>query len=393
MTTNTTIETILNIETILDSATVDENNAFCSLFDFVKLNPAVKCRIGDFFNVNYFPKKPNKIKGVKKIIRQDVINISDIYISLSTQNRVGKQIDHKNVETISRSIDDDGWDYYTEQIAVEEGDFTDPETGKKYKYRLVNGHHRLLAIFMKYCTCPVVVVEFEDDYQRELFARITSNRSRTTCVSKPYTFQDAHYMIKRAQELGRLENELKDVESFVKENLRDLCERKDLSARKVAEMLCSSVGIVFKQHTWTKKTMESVLAEHHSGIDDNGNPYRNYAVQGNFDSNGEMGFACCVDHSSNLDNFSVNYFKALVANEQEFKKNGKKVTNVFSGFQRENESGLPLDEFKRQCESALQKRLKEVAEGAILWYNGEGGRINHKWLACDAETESLDKFY
>ena len=80
-------------------------------------------------------------------------------------------------------------------------------------------------------------------------------------------------------------------------------------------------------------------------------------------------------------------------NEQEFKKHGKKVTNIFSGFQRENESGLPLDEFKRQCESALQKRLKEVAEGAILWYNGEGGRINHKWLACDAQTESLDKLY
>lgn len=381
------------IETFLDSNDFDENNAFCSLFDFVKLNPAVKCRIGDFFNVNYFPKKPNKIKGVKKIIRQDVVNISDIYISLSTQNRVGKQIDHKNVEVIFHSIETDGWDYYTEQIAVEEGDFTDPETGKKYKYRLVNGHHRLLAIFQKYCTCPVVVVEFEDDYQRELFARITSNRARTTSVSKPYTFKDAHYMIKRAQELGRLGDDLKYVESFVKENLRDLCDRTRCSARKLAEMLCSSVGITFKQHTWTKETIESVLSEHHSGVDEDGNPYQNYAVQGNFDSNGEMGFACCVDHSANLDNFAVNYFSSLVENKEDFKTHGKKITNIFSGLQKENRSGLPLDEFKRQCESKLQDRLKLVAEGALMWYNGEGGRINHKWLACDAQTESLDKLY
>jgi len=388
-----TTKTKTSIETFLDSADFDENNAFCSLFNFVKLNPAVKSRISDFFDVKYFPPKSNKIKGVKKIIRQDVINISDIYISLSTQNRVGKQIDHKNVEVISRSIDTDGWDYYTEQIAVEQGNFTDPETGKKYKYRLVNGHHRLLAIFTKYCTCPVVVVEFEDDYQRELFARITSNRARTTSVSKPYTFEDAHYMIKRAQELGRLEDDLTYVEAFVKENLRDLCDRSRISARKLAEMLCSSVGIVFKQHTWTKETIESVLAEHHSGIDDDGNPYQNYAVQGNFDSNSEMGFACCPDHSANLDNFAVNYFSALVENKEEFKKYGKKVTNIFSGLQKENKSGLPLAEFKRQCESALQDRLKLVAEGALMWYNGEGGRINHKWLACDAQTESLDKLY
>ena len=388
-----TTKTKTSIETFLDSTDIDESNVFCSLFDFVKLNPAVKSRISDFFDVKYFPPKPNKIKGVKKIIRQDVINISDIYISLSTQNRVGKQIDHKNVEVISHSIDTDGWDYYTEQIAVEQGNFTDPETGKKYKYRLVNGHHRLLAIFMKYCTCPVVVVEFEDDYQRELFARITSNRARTTSVSKPYTFEDAHFMIKRAQELGRLEDDLKYVESFVKENLRDLCDRTRISARKLAEMLCSSVGIVFKQHTWTKETIESVLAEHHSGIDEDGNPYQNYAVQGNFDSNGEMGFACCPDHSANLDNLAVNYFSALVENKEDFKKHGKKVTNIFSGLQKENKSGLPLAEFKRQCEAALQDRLKLVAEGAILWYNGEGGRINHKWLACDAQTESLDKLY
>ena len=131
---------------------------------------------------------------------------------------------------------------------------------------MVNGHHRFIAIFLLgFVTLPVVVVEFEDDFQRELFARIVSNRSQLTTVSKPYTFQDAHHMIVKAKECGRIKDDIKDVEKFVKNYLTDLTDKMGVSVRKLAEKLCSEVGVSFSQFTWNKATIESTLAEHSSG--------------------------------------------------------------------------------------------------------------------------------
>ena len=280
-------------------------------------------------------------------------------------------------------------------VGAREGDFVDPETGKKYKYRLVNGHHRFIAIFLLgFVTLPVVVVEFEDDFQRELFARIVSNRSQLTTVSKPYNFQDAHHMIVKAKECGRIKDDIKDVEKFVKNYLTDLCDKMGHSVRKLAEKLCSEVGVSFSQFTWNKATIESTLAEHFSGTDDDGNYFKNYSTQGSFDDNNEQGQVCCPDHSANLDNFTINYFTQLVDNEEQVKKVGKNVTNVYLGLQKEYKGKQTLESLKKTLESDLHDRLKKVAKGATMYLNGQGGLINPKWMATDADNgETMNELY
>ena len=280
--------------TIESFAKETEDHSCSAYIKFIQAHPVVKQRITDYFNENNFPKPLAKIKGVKKVIGARVVDRDQVYVGLETQNRVGEQIDNANVEVIVKSVNQEGWNYHVEQIVVEEGDFVDPETGKKYKYRLVNGHHRFIAIFLLgFVTLPVVVVEFEDDFQRELFARIVSNRSQLTTVSKPYTFQDAHHMIVKAKECGRIKDDIKDVEKFVKNYLTDLTDKMGVSVRKLAEKLCSEVGVSFSQFTWNKATIESTLAEHFSGTDDDGNYFKNYSTQGSFDDNNEQGQICC----------------------------------------------------------------------------------------------------
>tara|TARA_R100000005_G_scaffold89675_1_gene60422 strand:+ start:155 stop:1321 length:1167 start_codon:yes stop_codon:yes gene_type:complete len=381
--------------TIESFAKETEDHSCSAYIKFIQAHPIVKQRITDYFNENNFPKPLAKIKGVKKVIGARVVDRDQVYVGLETQNRVGEQIDNANVEVIVKSVNQEGWNYHVEQIVVEEGDFVDPETGKKYKYRLVNGHHRFIAIFLLgFVTLPVVVVEFEDDFQRELFARIVSNRSQLTTVSKPYTFQDAHHMIVKAKECGRIKDDIKDVEKFVKNYLTDLTDKMGVSVRKLAEKLCSEVGVAFSQFTWNKATIESTLAEHFSGTDDDGNYFKNYSTQGSFDDNNEQGQICCPDHSANLDNFAINYFTQLVDNEEQVKKVGKNVTNVYLGLQKEYKGKQTLESLKKTLESDLQERLKKVAKGATMYLNGQGGLINPKWMATDADNgETMNELY
>jgi len=166
------------------------------------------------------------------------------------------------------------------------------------------------------------------------------------------------------------------------------------SVRKLAEKLCSEVGVSFSQFTWNKATIESTLAEHFSGIDDDGNNFKNYSTQGSFDDNNEQGQVCCPDHSANLDNLAVNYFTQLVDNEEQVKKVGKNVTNFYLGLQKEYKGKQTLESFKKTLESDLNDRLMKVAEGATMYLKGQGGLINFKWMATDADNgETMNELY
>ena len=387
-----TIPTVHTIESFIKDT---EDHSCSSYVKFIQAHPTVKQRINNFFDIRNFPKPLKKIKGVKKTVRGDVVDASDIYVGLDTQNRVGRQIDYTHVKTIITSINDEGWDYYTEQIVVEEGDFTDPETGKTYRYRLVNGHHRFIALMLLgYGTVPIVVVEFEDDYQRELFARLISNRRRSTCQSLPYSFQDAHHMLVRAQECEKVKDDIKDVVEFVKENCKDLSESMNISMRKLAEKLCAKVGVSFSQFTWNKETIESTLQEHFSGIDDNGNEFKNYSTKGKFDDNNEQGHICCPDHSANLDNLTTNYFISIVDNKENVEEIGKNVSNFYLGLQKEYKGKESIKSYQKTLESSINERFAKIAKGAKMYLNGQGGLINYKWMATDADNgEVMNELY
>ena len=104
--------------------------------------------------------------------------------------------------------------------------------------------------------------------------------------------------------------------------------------------------------------------------------------------------SCCPDHSANLDNLTTNYFISIVDNEEYVKEIGKNVTNLYLGLQKEYRGKESIKSYQKTLESSINERFTKIAKGATMYLNGQGGLINYKWMATDADNgEVMNELY
>ena len=218
MTTNIKLWEILQNKSPLDS----EVGVYTRLEFLHKLTEDQDPRIKNWIDSANFVKFREYKKGIKSrghhkvLCREVFVGISKEH-GINTQNRL-EQILWSNVKKISESIDDIGYEFSSYPIVVKTvRDLTNGESdtitinGIEYKYIIISGHDRFYAMVEKYVERPVLIAEWENEDEENLFASILSNDKSPIDDLEPYSFDTAKNHVLRLQEKGSLGKEFDNV--------------------------------------------------------------------------------------------------------------------------------------------------------------------------------------
>jgi hypothetical protein len=383
---------ILQTKSPLDS----EVNVFNRLEYLHKLTEDQDNRITNWIDSANFVKFREYKKGIKSR-GHHIVPCREIFVGISkehginTQNRL-EQIIWSNVQKISESIDDIGYEFSSYPIVVKTiRDLTNGESdtitinGIEYKYILISGHHRFYAMVEKYVEVPVLIGGWENEDEENLFASILSNDKSPIDDLEPYSFDTAKNHILRLQEKGSLGKEFDDVEKYARKYFKTLKNVENCSYASLTSKLCRDLGVAIPQHIYTKESLMDELA-----ICKKNGTIIDYSKNGNLDSNGERGYSILMDHTDYYRVFVVEYLAALAEGKED-----TYVHNLWCGLQRihngKYKNDLPT--FKKLQQQKIYDLLDKVATGVKLFSEGKGGRIKFNWVATIAGNEEQGRIY
>ena len=91
---------------------------------------------------------------------------------------------------------------------------------------------------------------------------------------------------------------------------------------------------------------------------------------------------------------SLQHNEAIVDNKENVEEIGKNVSNFYLGLQKEYKGKECIKSYQKTLESNINERFAKIAKGATMYLNGQGGLINYKWMATDADNgEVMNELY